>query len=160
MAGGPAPAKGTQPSYSAISRAAIPMIPAATRELHGLPLPLRERVRLLPKDVRDQAVLFACRMAMLTYRPESDGLDPEEAAAIAAGHVIDDVIAARRMDVDTLTVKELVHEVVAAHTDAEGLAVERIDAAIVGKTGIARIVAAYRANAGVLWAADVEEIAG
>ena len=55
--------------------------------------------------------------------------------------------------------RDLAARVVAAHSDTDALAVERITAAIEGKTGATRTLAAYRANAGVLLPGDVERIA-
>ena len=97
--------------------------------------------------IRERTILRAVRLACLCCHT---GLDTAYASLVAAEGV--DSGQFQEM-------KDLALSVIHAHTDTEALAVERIKAAIVGKTGGARIAAAYRANAGVLLPADVERMA-
>ena len=97
--------------------------------------------------IRERTILRAVRLACLSFHcPLSEG----EAALYAASDAEPDQFH---------DMADLALSVIHAHTDTEALAVERIKAAIEGKTGGARITAAYRANAGVLLPADVERMA-
>ena len=97
---------------------------------------------------RERTILRAVRLACLCCQT---GMDTTAASLLAVSDVEPDQYQA---------MKDLALTVIHQHTDLESLAVERIRAAMEGKTGSARVTAAYRANAGVLAPSDVDRMAG
>ena len=111
------------------------------------------RAQHLSRDVRERAIVIAARFACLSFH--CPGTSPAYDATRAA---LAELYQAGT-HVDELAVEKLIAAVVTAHTDTEEMAVDRIKNATSGKAGPGRLVAAYRANAGVLAPDDVERIA-
>lgn len=99
---------------------------------------------------KERVILSAIRLSCLSFHCP---YTPEDIAHDAAQMACED-----DHDANYPALKDLAGRIAYEFTDPERLAVDRIRAAIEGRTGTRRIIAAYRANAGVLSPADVEAI--
>lgn len=100
---------------------------------------------------RQHVIVVATRLATLMYHSD---FTADEVVIVAVEHA-DAATDGKRF----AELSDLAYSIVSHVTDPERLAVERIHAAMLNKVGIPRLLAAYRANAGVLHPSDVERLA-